>query len=128
MGIVSGLKARVRSALLSRATAGGGLDLSKIDRIPESLSWPLQRNGFDPVPRLGDVRDADPVHKLTSYFGITVWLVTGDAEAREVLSTTAATATTSVRSSDRSRVRPRMATSGASGSPTRRSTPGCGSC
>ncbi len=86
MGIVSGLRGQVRRAVLSRATAGGGLDLSKIDRVPESLSWPLNRDEFDPVPRIAEVRDREPVHKLTSFFGITVWLVTGDAEAREVLS------------------------------------------
>jgi len=86
MGIVTSLRVRVRRALLSRATAEGGLDLSKIDQVPESLTWPLNREGFDPVTRLSEVRDAEPVHKLTSFFGITVWLVTGDAEAREVLS------------------------------------------
>jgi cytochrome P450 len=88
MGIVSGLRAKARRALLSRATSGGGLDLSKIDRVPESLSWPLNREGFDPVPRLSEVRGTEPVHKLTSFFGITVWLVTGDAEARHVLADT----------------------------------------
>jgi cytochrome P450 len=86
MGIASSLRARVRRVLLAKATSGGGLDLSKIDQVPESLSWPLTRDGFDPIPKLGEVRDADPVHRLTSFFGITVWLVTGDAEAREVLS------------------------------------------
>ncbi|HSV37213.1 MAG TPA: cytochrome P450 [Nocardioidaceae bacterium] len=85
MGIVSRIRARVRRAILSRATAGGGLDLSKIDKVPESLSWPLNREGFDPVPRLAEVRETEPVHKLTTFFGITVWVVTGDAEAREVL-------------------------------------------
>ena len=85
MGIVTSLRARVRRALLSRATSGGGLDLSKIDKVPESLSWPLNRDAFDPVRRLAEVRATDPVHKLTSFFGLTVWLVTGDAEAREVL-------------------------------------------
>jgi cytochrome P450 len=82
---MSSLRGRVRRALLARATSGGGLDLSKIDQVPESLTWPLNRDGFDPVPRIAQVRDAEPVHKLTSFFGITVWLVTGDAEARQVL-------------------------------------------
>ncbi len=85
LGIVSSLRVRVRRALLAKATSGGGLDLSKIDKVPESLSWPLNRDGFDPVPRIAEVREAEPVHKLTSFFGLTVWLVTGDAEAREVL-------------------------------------------
>lgn len=85
-GLVAGVRARVRRALLSRAASGGGLDLSKIDQVPESLSWPLNREGFDPVRRISEIRATDPVHRLTSYFGLTVWLVTGDAEAREVLS------------------------------------------
>lgn len=85
LGIVSSLRGRVRRALLAKAAAGGGLDLSKIDRVPESLSWPLNRDGFDPVPRIAQVREVAPVRKLTSFFGLTVWLVTGDAEAREVL-------------------------------------------
>lgn len=83
--MATGLRARVRRAVLARAASGGALDLSKIDRVPETLSWPLNRVGFDPVPRIAEIRDADPVHKLTSFFGLTVWLVTGDAEAREVM-------------------------------------------
>ncbi len=85
MSIASSLRARVRGALLSRVAAGGGLDLSKIDQVPETLSWPLNRDGFDPVPRIAEVREDHPVHRLTSFFGLTVWLVTGDAEARGVL-------------------------------------------
>ncbi|MFT4009563.1 MAG: cytochrome P450 [Nocardioidaceae bacterium] len=87
-GIISRVRARVRSALLSRATSGGGLDLSKIDKVPESLSWPLSRDDFGPVTKLGEIRRDEPVHKLTSFFGIRVWMVTGDAEAREVMSNT----------------------------------------
>ncbi len=41
-----------------------------------------------PSRRLSEIRDAEPVHKLTSLLGLEVWLVTGDAEAREVLSDT----------------------------------------
>jgi cytochrome P450 len=67
---------------------GGGLDLSKIDKVPERLAWPLHRDGVDPLPRLGELRASAPVHRLTSFFGMTVWLVTGDAEAREVLADT----------------------------------------
>jgi cytochrome P450 len=85
MGIISRLRWQVRRAILARAASGSTLDLSRIDAVPETLTWPLQRDGFDPVPRIAEVRDADPVHRLTSYFGLTVWLVTGNAEAREVL-------------------------------------------
>ena len=41
-----------------------------------------------PTARLSEVRDEAPVHKLTSFLGMDVWLVTGDAEAREVLGDT----------------------------------------
>ncbi|MCW2798322.1 MAG: cytochrome [Nocardioides sp.] len=68
-------------ALAGRRT----IDLSQLDRVPSRLSWPLQREGMDPVPRLGAVRATEPVHRLTSFLGITVWMVTGPAEARAVL-------------------------------------------
>ena len=62
--------------------------------------------------------------KLTSFLGLDVWLVTGDAEVREVLSHTTAF------SND---IRPYVgssgdadpATSAGSGSPTRPTTRGC---
>ena len=79
------LQTQARQWIMRRA---GGVDLTKLDRVPDSLAWPLQRDGFDPVPRLGALRSEDPVHKLTSFLGITVWVVTGDAEAREVLADT----------------------------------------
>ena len=78
---------RVRRMLLSRATSNG-IDLSQLDRVPESLSWPLQRNGVDPVERLSELRAREPVSKLTSFLGLTVWVVSGEAEARQVLADT----------------------------------------
>ena len=63
----------------------GGLDLSKVDRVPDRLVWPLLRERFDPVARVGDLRAREPVSRLTSFMGIDVWLVTGDAEVRAVL-------------------------------------------
>ena len=64
----------------------GPMDLSKVDRVPDRLVWPLMRERFDPLPRLGALREKAPVDKLTSFLGIDVWLVTGDAEVRQVLS------------------------------------------
>ena len=61
------------------------VDLSRLERVPARLTWPLQRDGLDPVPGLAAVRSREPVHRLTSFLGITVWLVTGPAEARAVL-------------------------------------------
>lgn len=87
--MVPAMLGRARSAtrgwVLRRA---GGLDLSRIDRVPDRLVWPLARDRFDPVPAVAALRERAPVARLTSFMGITVWLVTGDPEAREVLSDT----------------------------------------
>ncbi|HYO39931.1 MAG TPA: cytochrome P450 [Nocardioidaceae bacterium] len=85
--LTTSLKGRVRRLLLARV-GGNGIDLTQLDRVPETLTWPLQRSGVDPVERLGELRDREPVSKLTSFLGLNVWVVTGDAEAREVLSDT----------------------------------------
>ncbi len=72
----------IRGRLLRRA---GGIDLTQVDRVPERFAWPLARDGFDPLPRLGRLRDRAPVARLTSFIGLNVWVVTGEAEARTVL-------------------------------------------
>jgi cytochrome P450 len=72
----------IRGRLLRRA---GGFDLTQVDRVPERFAWPLARDGFDPLPRLGRLRDRSPVARLTTFIGLTVWVVTGEAEARSVL-------------------------------------------
>jgi cytochrome P450 len=82
MSLVSTVKKAVRDRLIARA---GGIDLTRLDKVPDNLSWPLQREVMSPSRRLGALRDAEPVHRLTALLGLEVWLVTGDAEAREVL-------------------------------------------
>ncbi len=78
--------ASVKSAVVRRfAIRGGGLDLTKLDRVPARLVWPLNRDGVAPTPRLGAFRDKDPVQRLASLFGLEIWLVTGYDEAREAL-------------------------------------------
>jgi cytochrome P450 len=62
------------------------VDLTKLDRVPERLSWPLNRNGIDPTRRLTRMRNADPVQRHASFLGLEIWLVTGYDETREVLS------------------------------------------
>lgn len=79
------LKARVRRLLIARSQ---GVDLSQLDRVPDSLAWPLHRVGADPVPRLGELREQAPVARLTSFLGMNVWLVTGESESRQVLADT----------------------------------------
>jgi cytochrome P450 len=86
-GIAAKLQTVVRRRLMSRV---GPVDLSRVDRVPDRLVWPLTRERFDPLPRLGALRDRSPVTKLTSFLGLDVWLVSGDAEVREVLAHTTA--------------------------------------
>jgi cytochrome P450 len=85
--LTTSLKSRVRRLLLARVAANG-IDLTQLDRVPETLTWPLQRSGVDPIPRLGELREREPVSKLTSFLGLNIWVVTGQAEAREVLADT----------------------------------------
>jgi cytochrome P450 len=85
--LTSYLSAQVRRLVLARA-GSGAIDLSQLAKVPDRLAWPLHRDGVDPVTRLGELRAEQPVAKLTSFLGMNVWLVTGDAEARQVLSDT----------------------------------------
>ena len=85
MSLVATVKKVVRDHLISRA---GGIDLSRLDRVPETLAWPLRRDGVAPSARLSASRDHDPVQRLASLLGLEVWLVTGDEEARGVLADT----------------------------------------
>lgn len=82
MSVVATVGAAIRTRLIART---GGVDLSKLDRVPDRLAWPLQRAGVDPIGRLSHSRAKDPVQRLTSFMGLEIWLVTGYAEAREVL-------------------------------------------
>ena len=76
----------VRRLLLWAATRrGGGVDLSRLDKVPDSLGWPLHRDGVNPPARLAEVRANEPIHTLTTFMGIKVWLVTGHDLSREVL-------------------------------------------
>ena len=102
MGVVAGVKKAVRERLIARS---GGLDLTRLDKVPDALSWPLQRDVMDPSRRLSDYRDAAPVQKLASLLGLEVWLVTGDVESRHVLSDTTSYSTD---------IRPYMGKSGSS--------------
>jgi cytochrome P450 len=80
--ILEAVKGVVRRSLLSRA---GGIDLTQLDKVPDRLTWPLDRVIADPVARVGEMRDKDPVARLITFLGMDIWLVTGDAEARSVL-------------------------------------------
>jgi cytochrome P450 len=60
-----------------------------ISRLPKAFTMPLRRDGLDPLPELGALRSASPVHRFRRVFGLQVWLVTGHEEARAVLAESA---------------------------------------
>lgn len=60
-------------------------DLTTLRKVPEHLTYPLRRDGVDPLPQLAEQRAIDPVHKLGEVLGIKIWLVTGHEEAKVVL-------------------------------------------
>ncbi|MFS3128863.1 cytochrome P450 [Nocardioides sp. Bht2] len=64
----------------------GPPDLARLDRVPDRIVWPLERDGVELSQRLLDLNAADPVHELGSLLGTRIWLVTGWQEARQVLS------------------------------------------
>ncbi|GAB1641303.1 cytochrome P450 [Krasilnikovia sp. MM14-A1259] len=64
---------------------GGGVDLSDLSRLPDSVLWPLRRDGLDPVPELSRRREQEPVSPLPLPFGVRAWLVTGYDEVKAVL-------------------------------------------
>lgn len=79
----TGVTTRLGRLVLEKATSRGSL--AKVTMVPRSLRFPLQRDGLDPVPKLGATRDAAPVARLATYFGRSIWLVSGHAEAMHVL-------------------------------------------
>jgi cytochrome P450 len=56
-----------------------------MSRLPKAFTMPLRRDGLDPLPALGALRQSAPVHRFRRVFGLQVWLVTGHDEARAVL-------------------------------------------
>lgn len=82
MSLLESLKSAVLKRVIART---GGLDLTKLDKVPDTLAWPLSRDGVDPTARLTASREQDPVQKLASFMGLEIWLITGYDEAREVL-------------------------------------------
>lgn len=79
-----GIQTLARKALL-RVLPKQTIDLSRLDKVPDSLGWPLGRDGFDPTARLAETRAQAPVHHLTNLLGMDVFLVTGIEEGRTVL-------------------------------------------
>lgn len=62
-----------------------GIDLSRLSFIPDTTKVPLQRDGLDPLPRMAEIRDEGPLHKLDLPFAFDAYLLTGHEETRQIL-------------------------------------------
>ncbi|WP_246119697.1 cytochrome P450 [Aeromicrobium flavum] len=80
-----GVRSRVLTSVARRHVSKRGIDLASFSFIPEPTKAPLQRVGLDPVPRLAQIRESEPLHRLDLPFDFTAYLVTGYEEARQVL-------------------------------------------
>ncbi|KOX24594.1 cytochrome P450 [Saccharothrix sp. NRRL B-16348] len=58
--------------------------------LPDRALVPLKRDGVEPVAELERMRETGAVHRIPVPFGLRVWLVTGQDEAKNVLSDTGA--------------------------------------
>jgi cytochrome P450 len=85
------VKERVRKTALRWAMRGRSTplpDVTTLRKVPEHITYPLRRDGVDPVPALAAARAHEPVTLLGNVLGLDIFLVTGHAEARSVLADT----------------------------------------
>ncbi len=73
------------TSLVLRRIRKKGIDLSTISFLPEETKIPLQRDATDPLPKIAEWRESEPMHKLDLPFDFTAYLVTGHEETRQVL-------------------------------------------
>ena len=85
MRLLRGIRSKVLASVARRHVSRRGIDLASFSFIPEQTKVPLQRDGMDPLPRMAEIRAEEPLHRLDLPFDFTAYLVTGHAEARQVL-------------------------------------------
>ncbi|MFC6089685.1 cytochrome P450 [Saccharothrix lopnurensis] len=68
----------------------GKIGSRALSLLPDRALVPLKRDGVDPVEELMRMGESSAVHRVPVPFGIRVWLVTGETEAKKVLSDTGA--------------------------------------
>jgi cytochrome P450 len=84
-------KAGIRLRLLGWAARrfggkSGAVSLEgSLSMLPDTSLFPLFRDGLDPVPEVGRLREQSPVSRLPIPMGIRAWLVTGYEPVRAVL-------------------------------------------
>ena len=86
--LVSSVRSRMLAFVARRYAAGSaGMSFSggSLSMLPDSVLFPLFRDGLDPVAKVDELRDREPVSRLPLPFGIRAWLVTGYEPVRAVL-------------------------------------------
>ncbi|WGL53236.1 cytochrome P450 [Nocardioides sp. BP30] len=86
--LLRSVRDRVRTFALRRAMRNKTSvvpDITTLRKIPEHLTYPLRRDGVDPVPALAEARAKEPVTVLGSVLGLDIFLVTGHEAAKQVL-------------------------------------------
>lgn len=68
----------------------GKIGSRALSLLPDRALVPLKRDGVVPVAELERMRETGAVHRIPVPFGLRVWLVTGQDEAKKVLSDTGA--------------------------------------
>ncbi|WP_158841495.1 cytochrome P450 [Saccharothrix deserti] len=68
----------------------GKIGSRALSLLPDRALVPLKRDGVVPVAELERMREAGAVHRIPVPFGLRVWLVTGQDEAKKVLADTGA--------------------------------------
>ena len=76
------LPGRIASWAVRRYVNSRGGPSSLLTVIPSRVLYPLHREGLDPVPKL---TDGPPIRRLRLPLSSAVWLVTGNAEVKQVL-------------------------------------------
>ena len=85
MSWLQALKSKTVQTVARRHIKKNGIDLASLSFIPEETKAPLQRIGLDPVPRIAEIRQEGPLHKLDLPFNFTAYLVTGHEEAKQIM-------------------------------------------
>jgi cytochrome P450 len=88
---VASMVSSVRSRLLgfvARRYAGDASGMpfgGNLSMLPDSVLFPLFRDGLDPIAKVAGLREREPVSRLPLPLGIRAWLVTGYEPVRSVL-------------------------------------------
>jgi cytochrome P450 len=84
--LVSSVRTRLLGFVARRYGGSGGMSFGgNLSMLPDRSLFPLFRDGLDPIAKVAELRETEPVSRLPLPFGIRAWLVTGYEPVRSVL-------------------------------------------